>query len=128
MTRQTVFDIDPFAPLFETLSGPVRPAPAVVGVFEGTSGNDLIQAGTPDADGDEIDGVDGLDDVIEAGDGDDMINAGDGIDTVTYQSADAGIKLNRGTGTEGDANGDQLSNVEIVVGSDFRDDIVSDFG
>lgn len=53
-----------------------------MGVFEGTSGNGLIQAGTPDADGDENDGADGLKDVIQAGDGDDTINAGNGDDVL----------------------------------------------
>ena len=115
------------------------------GIVEGTELADVIGAGFVDVDGDAVDGADGLDDVIEAGDGDDTINAGDGddtidggagadaidggdgIDTVTYEDAEAGIRLDRSNGTLGDATGDQLSNVEIIVGTDFRDEIISDF-
>jgi len=44
-----------------------------VEVVDGTSGNDNISSGYIDADGDEIDGVDGNNDYILAGDGNDNI-------------------------------------------------------
>ncbi|WP_147126235.1 calcium-binding protein [Shimia ponticola] len=117
------------------------------GIVEGSELADIIDAGFVDADGDEIDGADGLDDVIEAGDGDDIINAGDGndtidggagadtinggdgVDTITYANSDAGIRLSLGAGGlegfGGDAAGDQLNDVEIIIGSDFDDNITS---
>ena len=52
------------------------------GVVQGTAGGDTMLPGYTDADGDAIDGSDGPDDVIEAGDGDDSVQAGDGDDTV----------------------------------------------
>jgi Ca2+-binding RTX toxin-like protein len=61
------------------------PLPAITpdGVVEGTAGDDLIDvAYTGDPEGDMVDGPDGDNDVIEAGDGNDTILAGAGDDTV----------------------------------------------
>ncbi|NGM46659.1 hypothetical protein G5B31_14050 [Rhodobacter sp. SGA-6-6] len=52
------------------------------GVVQGTAGADTMLPGYTDANGDVIDGSDGPDDVIEAGDGADSVQAGDGDDTV----------------------------------------------
>ena len=52
------------------------------GVVDGTTGADDMDPGYTDADGDMIDGTDGLDDVIDAGAGNDTVDAGLGNDTV----------------------------------------------
>ena len=55
--------------------------------------------------------------------GADVLNGGAGIDTASYTAADAAVSVNllTGVGTGGDAQGDQLSNIENVAGSDFND-------
>ena len=52
------------------------------GVVDGTSGNDTIGAGYVDAGNDQIDGTDGLNDVVKGYAGNDSIASGAGNDTV----------------------------------------------
>ena len=68
-------------------------------------------------------------DTIDGGPGGDDIDGGDDEDTVTYENSDAGIRVtvNAATGNEGgDAEGDRLSNVENLVGSDHNDRLFGD--
>jgi Ca2+-binding RTX toxin-like protein len=66
------------------------------GVVDGTSGNDSIGLGYVDAQGDELDGSDGNNDTVLAGDGDDVVegllgndslDGGAGTDTAVYTGA-----------------------------------------
>jgi Ca2+-binding RTX toxin-like protein len=50
------------------------------GAIEGTAGNDVIGAGYIDAEGDQIDGTDGANDVVGGFGGDDSISTGSGAD------------------------------------------------
>ena len=50
-------------------------------IVDGTAGNDTMTSGYEDAQGDKVDGSDGLNDSISAGDGNDSIDAGAGDDT-----------------------------------------------
>lgn len=106
----------------------------------GLAGNDTLEGGTGN---DYLDGGDGNDtllggdgndiliggtgnDSLDGGAGADIINGGDGNDTVTYANSNAGITLtfsnaNTATGAGGHAAGDQLSNIENVIGSGFDD-------
>ncbi|WP_036712734.1 Hint domain-containing protein [Paracoccus sanguinis] len=52
------------------------------GVVDGTAGAELMGPGFTDRQGDQIDGTDGLNDVIASGGGNDSVNAGQGSDTV----------------------------------------------
>ena len=52
------------------------------GTVHGTAGDDVMNPGFVDLQGDTIDGADGDDDIIEAGAGSDTVNAGAGDDTV----------------------------------------------
>ena len=52
------------------------------GIVEGTGSDDTMGIGFVDADGDIIDGGDGLDDNIQGSGGNDTINAGQGNDTI----------------------------------------------
>ena len=78
---------------------------------------------------DSLNGAGG-DDTIDGGPGGDAIDGGDGDgDTVTYANSDAGVRVtvNAATGNEGgDAEGDRLSNVENLVGSDHDDRLFGD--
>ena len=74
-----------------------------------------------------VDGGEG-DDYIIAGAGNDVIDGGAGSDTVSYAESNAGIVLDFSTGTitGGYGEGDTLTNVENVVGTNFADQITGD--
>lgn len=99
----------------------------VLNTVDGTSADDTMSAGYTDAQGDEIDGVDGVndtiygyagDDDIFAGDGDDLVFGGDGNDTLA--GGDGADTLSGGDGRDvfyGDV-GDVIDGGE---GGDDRD-------
>ena len=65
----------------------------------------------------------GGDDELHGGAGGDTIDGGADTDTASYRWAKAGVAvdLNAGTGSRGDAQGDRLSNIENLVGSQHDD-------
>ena len=103
------------------------------GIVGGTSGDDIIGTGFVDTEGDAIDGADGLNDIVDAGDGDDFIDAGAGNDTITGGGGDdtfvyeAGDGLDEITdfnaGNSGSINDGDQSNNDFLDLSDFYDDI-----
>ena len=119
--------------------------------LEGGSGNDAIFAGDDDdsLDGgegdDSLSGDDG-DDILKGGGGDDIIVAGDDDDllvgaggadllsggkdrdTASYESSKLGVSvdLSTGLGSGGDAQGDKLSEIENLIGSDQEDFLMGD--
>ena len=90
----------------------------------GTAGKDIL-IGT-----DAIDFISGLagDDQLTGGKGADVIDGGDGTDTARYDLAASAVSVDllNFRGTLGDALGDQLFNIENVVGSQFADVIEGD--
>ena len=67
---------------------------------------------------------DALDNVLTGGAGADILDGGVGTDTASYAGATARVDLSLATGgTVGDAAGDTFMSIEVVVGSDFDDDI-----
>ena len=68
------------------------------------------------------------DDIIDGGPGGDSINGGVGEDTTTYANSDAGVRVSlaTGRGEGGHAEGDRLSNVENLRGSDHDDRLFGD--
>ena len=62
-------------------------------------------------------------DIIDGGRGADIIDGGDDNDTLTYINSGSGVTIDiqAGTGSGGDAEGDQISNIETVYGSDIED-------
>jgi len=88
----------------------------------GTEYNDILM-GTPG-----IDIVSGLggDDWIEGKQRADTLDGGAGKDTASYSSSSGGVTvdLTSGTGKGGDAEGDKLTNIENIVGSDFDDVLI----
>ena len=85
-------------------------------IFFDGDGNDMIMAG------------DGWD-TIYAGKGADNINGGNGVDTIVYSSSDAAVNVNLAThiGHGGFAEGDFITNVENLVGSQFDDTLIGNF-
>ena len=92
----------------------------------GSEGNDVISGGTGN---DVIDGLGG-DDFIEGGSGADQIEGGAGSDTASYRDSNSAVTVDlaAGTGSGGDAQGDTLSGVENVIGTDFADTLSGDGG
>jgi Ca2+-binding RTX toxin-like protein len=67
-------------------------------------------------------------DVINGGGGGDEIDGGEGIDTVSYEGSAEGVtvSLMADTAAGGDAAGDQLDNIEILIGSAYADTLSGD--
>ena len=87
--------------------------------------NTLIEnyvAGTGD---DTIVGND-ADNVLEGSAGADEIDGQSGLDTASYSGSDAAVTVNLldGTATDGDAEGDTLTNIENLIGSNHNDILV----
>ena len=62
------------------------------------------------------------------GNGADVIDGGSGVDTASYESSALGVSvdLQSGSGTGGTADGDQVTNVEHLIGSAFDDTLAGD--
>ena len=121
--------------------------------ISGGGGSDVIHAGdgndtiAGDAGADTINGGTGSDS-IRAGDGNDMISAGEGNDTIiggadadaidggtgtdtaSYEDSTAAVNVSlaSGTGSGGSAEGDTLSAVENLTGSDHGDTLAGSSG
>lgn len=98
----------------------------------GSSQNNILQGGSGD---DTLEGLAGNDqllggvgnDLLVGGSGADTLNGGEGVDTASYNNASSGIVLNLGTpgAGSGDAQGDVLVDIEIIVGSAFNDRFIA---
>ena len=104
--------------------------------INGTSGNDLIDGAhtvlnqpLPTAGADTINGLGG-NDVISGLGGADHLDGGAGIDTASYAASSSGVtvSLMTGTGSGGDAQGDTLTNIENLTGSNFDDTLEGNAG
>ncbi|MEN0041910.1 MAG: calcium-binding protein, partial [Pseudomonadota bacterium] len=93
--------------------------------ISGTDNDTLIGgAGNDDLRGDTGD------DLLIGGADADSMNGGYGIDKASYEGSSVGVvvDLTAGTGTDGDAEGDTLTNIENLDGSDHRDHLFGDGG
>lgn len=95
------------------------------GVIEGSSGSDAIGAGTVDAEGDGIDGADGVNDTVLAGAGNDTVSSGAGNDLVyggtgndVLSGGDGNDTLDGGDGDDTLAGG---AGADSLVGGSGRD-------
>lgn len=88
-------------------------------VLSGRSGDDDLQGG---AGTDVLIGGGGRD-ILEGGMGADFLLGGAGSDTASYASSSNKVNINLGTGfiALGDAQGDTLSSIENLIGTDFND-------
>jgi serralysin len=108
------------------------------GTVNGTAGNDLMRIGFVDAQGDIIDGADGLNDRIDAGAGNDTINYGAGADTVfggdgddLIDDAPTNIVGNGNKSLDGGAGNDLIfdgSGNDTVLGGTGNDTLTLDGG
>ena len=95
-------------------------------VLEGDSGSNRLSGIGGD---DQLSGKGG-DDVLEGGAGADQLDGGAGLDTVSYSGSDEAVTvdLEAGTGEDGHAEGDVITDVENVLGSGYGDLLVGDDG
>jgi Ca2+-binding RTX toxin-like protein len=91
-----------------------------------TGGDDLIYGFGGN---DKIYGLGG-NDTIKGGGGADTIDGGSGTDTASYLDSWAGVTVNlaNGTGIGGTAEGDTLSNIEDLIGSQHNDTLIGNDG
>ena len=110
----------------------------------GSSGDDLLLGGAGDdrlyasIGNDRLEGGNGNDalwghggnDALVGGAGADRLDGGDGVDRVSYQGSDAGVTVNLrdGTAEGGHAEGDVITDVENMKGSDHGDTLRGDDG
>lgn len=78
------------------------------GTVHGTTGDDVMTPGFVDAQGDTIDGADGDNDIIEAGDGNDEVRAGEGDDLVYAGAGDDSVDGGNGNDTIYGEDGDDI--------------------
>ncbi|WP_442578527.1 calcium-binding protein [Mesorhizobium sp. ASY16-5R] len=92
----------------------------------GRGGNDVLISGSGD---DQLHGEEG-NDVLDGGAGRDRFEGGNGFDTISYASADKGVRfaLDSAFAGTGDAEGDNQQGVEAVAGSSFDDVLRGDSG
>ncbi len=94
-----------------------------INLLVGGIGNDTLDGG---ANNDDLEGGAGNDTLIGGAGKDDLIG-GDGIDTASYASAGAGVTVStEGDGFGSDAEGDTLTGVENIIGSDSNDYLYGD--
>ncbi|MCB1417705.1 MAG: M10 family metallopeptidase C-terminal domain-containing protein, partial [Notoacmeibacter sp.] len=94
----------------------------------GGSGNDMITGNSANnilqgnGGNDQLFGQDGFDTLI-GGAGADVLNGGTGFDTVDYSASSTAVNVNliSGSGAGGDAQGDTLTGIERIYGSNFDD-------
>ncbi|WP_432288653.1 tandem-95 repeat protein (plasmid) [Aminobacter sp. BA135] len=97
------------APLSGTVAGTSSGETIVAG-----SGSDTINAGSGD-------------DWLIGGSGADTLNGEGGTDTAVYRDSAAGVTVTvNGSGIGGDAQGDTLSGIENLMGSNFADTLTGD--
>jgi Ca2+-binding RTX toxin-like protein len=97
----------------------------------GTSADNMLDGGEGD---DHLEGHGGNDtllggsgqDELVGGDGADILDGGEGFDWIFYQADSTGVTvdLELGLGFGGDAEGDQISNVEAVSGTNGQDTLI----
>ncbi len=118
----SISDHDPTLARFDFRSFGERLAGAgAAELIDGFGGDDTISGGL---DSDTLNGGDG-DDRLDGGAGADAIDGGAGVDTATYAASSGPVNVSlAGTpGQGGDAAGDVLTAIEILIGSDFGDSL-----
>ncbi|MGO4124582.1 beta strand repeat-containing protein [Inquilinus sp. YAF38] len=106
--------------------------------LRGGAGNDVLAVGVDDALADTLSGEDGNDqldggagnDILRGGAGADVLVGSAGTDTASYYSGTTGIlvSLATGLGSGGEAQGDTLSGIENLSGSQGWDQLYGDAG
>ncbi|MEM6310844.1 MAG: hypothetical protein AAF754_12410, partial [Pseudomonadota bacterium] len=94
--------------------------------LSGGLGADTLRGGA----GDDLLIGDGGNDQLEGGAGSDTLVGGGGVDLVNYAASAAAVVVNLGTqnGAGGDAEGDVLSGITGVIGTQFDDQLIGSAG
>ena len=95
--------------------------------LNGGEGNDMLHGGRGD---DILNGGDG-DDTLDGGPGADMLDGGPGSDTASYQNSSRGVlvRLHEARAVKfGEADGDTLTGIEHLIGSEYNDTLAGDGG
>ena len=92
-------------------------------VLDGGEGDDFLRGGVGT---DTLNGGAG-DDTLEGGGGADVLDGGEGDDIAQYVSSDVGVTvdLTAGTAAGGDAEGDTLTSIEQIRGSEHADKLTA---
>lgn len=77
-------------------------------IVDGTPNDDQLAPGFIDVDGDEIDGADGIDDVISSGDGNDTVSGGLGDDSINGGAGNDNLSGDEGNDEIFGADGDDI--------------------
>jgi uncharacterized protein YndB with AHSA1/START domain len=95
-------------------------------VLVGDEGGNILYGGGA---GDYLYGQGGNDYVV-GGSGGDILDGGSGFDFASYETSAGGVfaRLDIGSGTFGDAQGDTYSSIEGLIGSSFADILVGNAG
>ncbi len=95
-------------------------------VLEGDGNANRLSGGSGD---DRLSGRGG-DDVLAGRAGADRLSGGAGVDTVSYAGSDLGVwvDLGKSTGQWGHAEGDVITDIENVIGSEYDDLLIGDDG
>ena len=97
--------------------------------IENLDGSNHADRLTGDGGANTIRGLDG-NDTIEGMAGADRIDGGAGTDTASYETSNAGVTVNLGSGkgSGGHARGDKLRGIENLIGSDHNDFLLGNYG
>lgn len=121
----------PYRAGIDTIDASGATAPVAIALFEWPyTGFDNIIGGSGN---DELTGTANWDNVLEGGAGADTIDGGGSSgfgDTASYAGSPEAVTVDLGTGinTGGDAEGDQLSNIRNLLGSQGDDTLTGDTG
>jgi Ca2+-binding RTX toxin-like protein len=119
-----------FEGIEEILQDPDGPVPD--GIVDGLDAGELMNPGYTDAEGDQIDGTDGIDDLINGNGGPDTINAGLGDDSVLGGEDDDVIDGGDGNdtllGNEGNDDLDGGDGDDTLLGGDEADTLTGGDG
>jgi len=124
-----------YGQMFSYASGEFTPGDDMVTLYgpgqtvDGLDGDDVI-IGANYADGSDIISGGAGNDILNGRAGDDALDGGTGMDTASYTGSGSAVIVNlaAGTGTGGDAQGDTLSDIENLIGTDFDDTLIGDGG